>query len=135
MDAKKVEELRQSVEFRKFASYMVWNQAPDKALADMPAFLVHLMARCPEGACRYARDNFGLTEDDFREAFLIPHQVTSFMNQIGTNGVRFLVLTHQYHTQENTRTLFCFEIKPSRERGFSFYGKSLVGQNSVLFRA
>lgn len=70
MDAKKVEELRQSVEFKKFASYMVWNQAPDKALADMPAFLVHLMARCPEGACRYARDNFGLTDDDFREAFI-----------------------------------------------------------------
>jgi hypothetical protein len=54
--------------FKEFANYLVWNQSPDAALADMNSFLVHLMARCPEGAFRYAKENFDLTNADFIEA-------------------------------------------------------------------
>jgi len=68
MDEKRADELRQSPDFKKFVNSLMWNQSADEALTDLNAFLVHLMARCPEGAFRYAKKRFGLTDDDFREA-------------------------------------------------------------------
>lgn len=70
MDEAKAEALRHSIEFKKFANNLVWNQTPDEALVNMNDFLAHLMARCPEGAFHYAKKIFGLTDDDFREALV-----------------------------------------------------------------
>jgi len=68
MDERKMDELRHSPEFRKFANAMVWNQTPDETLDDINRFLVHVMARCPEGAYRYAKKTFDLTDEDFIDA-------------------------------------------------------------------
>ena len=68
MDEAMADELRSSPEFRTFAACCLWNTTPEKALVDMNGFLAHVMARCPEGAFRYAKKTFGLTDDDFREA-------------------------------------------------------------------
>lgn len=70
MDEKRADELKHSPDFKKFANSLVWNKTPDDALSDINSFLVHLMARCPEGAFRYAKRTFHLSDDDFRDALI-----------------------------------------------------------------
>lgn len=68
MDIKKIEELRKLDNFRRFAARSIWNMTVDEALADMDAFLVHLMAKTPEGFFNVVKKEFGLTNEDFIDA-------------------------------------------------------------------
>jgi hypothetical protein len=68
MDNKRADELRNSLEFKELARCFVWYESPDEALANINSFLAHIMARCPESVFMYAKEHFGLTDDDFREA-------------------------------------------------------------------
>jgi hypothetical protein len=69
MDNKKANSLRNSFKFKKFANYLVWNQTPDEVLADINSFLANIMARFHESTFIYAKEHFGLTDEDFRDAF------------------------------------------------------------------
>ena len=69
MDEQKADKLRSCPEFKKFAACFLWNTTPEKALTDMNGFFAHVMARSSENAFKYAKETYGLTDDDFREAF------------------------------------------------------------------
>ena len=58
-------------DINEFAKFAVWYDCEERFIKDdrsFKHFLVHLLAHSPESYIEHAKNNFGVTDDDLREA-------------------------------------------------------------------